>query len=222
MLRYVFSTTVALALATAPALATPWEGASVGAAFSGGWNNLEGPAITGTDDREGDDEAGFGFKLFGNYGLGDHFFARSSYDLTVYDGDLSLHEFAVGAGASLPLYESGDLGFYAAIIPSLEVAATDGTSKLAGPDGSGKDGSDVGGSFAGRADVEWRRFGAHISAAYVTFGQGDGPAYTLGFRYALTDHWSARLDWEGKWVEDAGYNIDLAYQRYMLGFERKF
>lgn len=222
MQRFVFVTTLALSFAAAPALAMPREGARLGAAFSGGQNNLEGPAITGTDDREGKDETGYGFKLFGGYGFGDYVFTRGAYDFTLYDGDLSLHEIALGAGAGLPLYRSGDFGFYASVVPSLEIAVTDGTRKLAGPDGSGEDGSDVGGSFEGRFDVEWRRLGAHVSAAYVTFGEGDGPAFSLGARYALTDHWSALAGWEGKWVEAAGFNIDLAYQRFLLGFERRF
>jgi hypothetical protein len=194
-----------------------------------GETSLDGPAVTGPEsvgEIDGEDsESGVGLQLETGYALDHGLFLRGLVEWVGYGDDPSFDM----ARASLGLGLRHDLGrlagadWYAYGILSAEYARSSGLSEYGnnptfGGLGDGKSGDDVGlgleGGVAARFAARWE---ASLYAKYYEFFDGAGPGFGARVEYALTDAWRLQGSWDGLWVEDAGYNIDLDTQRFTFG-----
>lgn len=193
-----------------------------------GQTSLEGPAITG--DLEPDEEAadGYGLQLEGSKALGDGLFVRGMGEFMQYDNDFTFQRVSLGLGYTRNLVV-GDAGtVYAYAIGGLEYARSDGLEEYKGnPDfggqGTGEDGDDVGFSVEGGIGTTFGgAWDANLYAKYYNFGEGDGPGFGVRVNYTLSEAWALLASWDGIWVEEGGYNIDLDTQRFTFGAARLF
>jgi hypothetical protein len=195
----------------------------------GGQISLEGPAITGPDtDMEGGDGDGYGIQLQYTRDLPHRYFATAQLDWAAWDDNFQMYHVTAGVGKSFPLYagESFSLGAY--LLLSAEYVSVRGLEEYGGnPDfggqGTGEDGDDLGfGAETGLTVVTPTGWGGSLFAKYYNFGEGDGPSFGLRVEKELSEDWTVQGSWEGIWVEQSGYTIDLDNQKIMLGVARRF
>gem|GEM_PF-2722122 len=191
--------------------------------------NLEGPALTGPDDVEGEDVDGYGFVLEGRVDLKQGWFVQGVLDWASWDERFYIVESRLGLGKEIPLRQSPrwDLGMY--VLPALEYLQLEGIDtyrdepRYAGR-GSFEDGSSLGFSLEAALLLNHASgLSAELYGKYLAFDGGDGPAFGLRLKAPLTDSWKALLSWDGVWVEDHDdFPIDLAHQKLSLGLLRRF
>lgn len=190
--------------------------------------DLEGPGVNGPDGSAEKGVDGAGVQFEGNWPLGDRVFARVWFDWTEYDRDLSFQQASAGIGYRRPLVRREGWGLSGYGIVAGEYARSDGVDSFqddpvfAGR-GTGESGDDFGFSAEGGAGVTWgQRWEGVLYAKYLTFGDGDGPGFGARLHYAVRPDWTVLAGWDGLWVEDAGYQIDLTPTRFTLGVARRF
>lgn len=192
-----------------------------------GQHSFEGPAITGpVDDAfEDTDESGYGFQLEASHPLANGWFARGIGEWMTYGDDESFEtiQLSLGVGyvANWITMESAATYFYG--IAGMEYYQTAGMAEFAanpkyGGAGTGQNGDDVGFSAEiGFGATILKQWDAALYGKYYNFGDGSGPGFGLRVSYALNQAWTLISSWDGLWVEDAGYQIDIDTQRFTLG-----
>ncbi|BBM87462.1 hypothetical protein [Candidatus Uabimicrobium amorphum] len=184
--------------------------------------NLEGPAVTGEDDVEGDDENGFSIEVEGYYDFWDFLYVGMSYDFSRYDTTFNVQHLRAFVGAYLSLFHTENFRLDIHGKVGVEYVRTRGLEAFEDGVGNGEDGDDWGVSVGFGLRASYHNWEFYIDSEYLSFGDGDGPGYGFGLVYHVSDHFSLIADWEGFWVEDAGFNIDLATQKYTFGFRYQF
>jgi hypothetical protein len=192
-----------------------------------GQHSFEGPAITGPIDDAVEDveESGYGVQLEASQPLGEGWFARGIGEWMSYGDDESFNALQLSLGLGyvadlLPL-ETGTVYGYG--IVGGEYYRADGLEEfeanpIYGGAGTGEDGDDFGFSAeAGLGATFLDRWETTLYGKYYSFGDGSGPGFGVRVNYALNDAWTLLGSWDGLWVEDAGYNIDIDTQRFTLG-----
>jgi hypothetical protein len=192
-----------------------------------GQHSFEGPAITGpTDDAfEDSDEGGYGFQLEASQPLGDRWFARGLGEWMTYgdDEDFNTVQLSLGIGYVADMFRLESGAIYAYGIAGAEYFRTDGLEEFEanpayGGAGTGEDGDDIGFSAeAGVGATFLDRWGTMLYGKYYSFGDGSGPGFGARVSYAISNAWNLLGSWDGIWVEDAGYNVDIDTQRFTLG-----
>jgi hypothetical protein len=192
-----------------------------------GQHSFEGPAITGpVDDAfEDSDESGYGVQMEASQPLGGGWFTRGMAEWMTYgdDEDFNTVQLSLGLGYVVDLVPLETGAVYAYGLVGGEYFRADGLDEFEanpnfGGQGSGEDGDDVG--FSGEAGIGatfLERWEASLYGKYYTFGDGSGPGFGARVNYALNETWALLGSWDGMWVEDAGYNIDIDTQRFTLG-----
>lgn len=192
-----------------------------------GQHSFEGPAITGpVDDAfEDSDESGYGVQVEVSQPLGGGWFTRGMGEWMTYgdDEDFNTVHLSLGLGyvADLVALDAGALYGYAII--GGEYFRADGLDEFEanpafGGAGSGEDGDDVG--FSGEAGVGatlFDRWDTSLYGKYYNFGDGSGPGFGARVSYAVNETWTLLGSWDGLWVEDAGYTVDIDTQRFTFG-----
>ncbi len=192
-----------------------------------GQHSFEGPAITGpVDDAfEDTDENGYGLQVEASQPLGSGWFARGMGEWMTYGDseDFNTVQLSIGLGYAADLVPLETGAVYAYGVAGGEYFRTDGLDEFEanpsyGGAGTGEDGDDVGFSAeAGLGATFLDRWEATLYGKYYSFGDGSGPGFGARVSYALNDAWTLLGSWDGLWVEDAGYNIDIDTQRFTLG-----
>lgn len=191
--------------------------------------NLEGPAVTGPgDDIEGEDVDGFGIEIEYKRTLPKNTFGLVRMDWASWDSEFNMIHVSAGVGkpVTLRLADAYTIGTY--LLLTAEFVSTDGLDTYEadpayGGLGTGEDGDDLGVGIETGLTVDTRAgWSGDLYAKYYNFGEGDGPAFGLRIRKEINDRWSAHLSWDGTWVEEAGFNIDLAHQKIKFGVSRRF
>lgn len=199
-----------------------------------GQSRLEGPAITGPKNKDAslgeESETGAGLQLEVERHLTPALFLKGQAEWMRYGNDpgFDFTRLSLGLGGRR------DLGLFLGLrwqvhgILSLEYARSGGLSGFAGnPDfgglGTGKSGDDTGfgveGGLLGRLSSDWSFL---LFGKYHDFGNGSGPGFGFRAEYTLTESWDLQAGWEGLWVEDAGYQIDIDTQRFTFSVSCRF
>lgn len=193
-----------------------------------GQMNLEGPAVTGTGDAGGEDVDGYGIQVQALQPIRGNAFGTAALDWSVYDDEFQFFQTTLGLGYRQPVIERTDWGVSLYGVLGIEYARSEGLGEYRndakfGGQGTGEDGDDIGGSVEGGANLTFARaWETALYAKYFNFGDGDGPGFGARLNYTINEDWTAVSSWEGIWVEDAGFNIDIATQKFTLGLARKF
>lgn len=193
-----------------------------------GPHSFEGPAITGpVDDAfEDSDESGYGFQLEASQPLGGSgWFARGMGEWMTYgdNEDFNTVQLTLGIGYAADILPLKSGAIYAYGIVGGEYFRTDGLDEFKanpayGGAGTGEDGDDIGFSAeAGVGTAFFERWETTLYGKYYSFGDGSGPGFGARLNYALNDAWTLLGSWDGLWVEDAGYHVDIDTQRFTLG-----
>lgn len=192
-----------------------------------GQHSFEGPAITGpVDDAfEDSEENGVGFQLEANQPLGSGWFARGVVEWVTYgdDKDFDALQLSAGLGYGRTLAEFEGAVVHGYLIGGAEYYGVSGLDEFRGaPEyggaGTGEDGDDIGVSLEGGVSAtfagDWE---VGLYSKYFSFGDGSGPGFGARVSYALSPSWRLLGSWDGIWVEDAGYTVDIDTQRFTLG-----
>ncbi|MGA0368954.1 MAG: hypothetical protein ACO3N7_05840 [Kiritimatiellia bacterium] len=197
--------------------------------LTGGGISLEGPAITGPDTEiEGEDGDGYGLQLQITRDLSNRFYTTALLDWAAWDDNFQMWHLTAGVGRTFPLHtgESFSLGTY--LLLSAEYVSVSGLEEYRGhPDfgglGTGEDGDDIGfGAETGLTLAASGGWAGTLYGKYYNFGDGDGPSFGIRVEKALSDTWTLQGAWDGMWVEESGYTIDLDTQKLTLGLARRF
>ena len=200
-----------------------WRSFEIG--LLGASHNLEGPGVTGFGDDEGEDESSYG--VFARYRteFSDYLHLTADLSYESIDSDISLVRGYLAPGIHYDFNENaslyGEVGLSWAMTDGLE----DYAERRVSNDRTG--GSDIGVALM----VGFRhRFGAnewHIAGGYTAFGRedypggddstGDGAVYELGYAYHINEDMAISATWVGNWIEDAGYDMDLATRGVRVG-----
>ena len=197
-----------------------------------GQHSFEGPAITGPVDDAFEDaeEYGYGFQVEASQPLGRGWFIRGTGEWMTYGDDESFNtiQLSLGVGYVANLFTMETGAVYGYVNLGGEYYRTDGLEEFEanpkyGGAGTGQDGDDIGFSVeAGLGATFLERWETTLYAKYFDFGDGSGPGFGARVSYALNDSWTLLGSWDGIWVEDAGYEIDIDTQRFTLGAARLF
>lgn len=198
-----------------------------------GSHSFEGPAITGPIDDafEDSDDAGLGFQLEASLPLGGRWFARGIGERMSYgDGGagFSTLQLSLGLGYAADLVPLANGAIYAYGVVGGEYYRTDGLDEFRGNPayggaGTGEDGDDTGFSAeAGIGATFLGRWESTLYGKYYNFGDGSGPGFGARLNYAIHRQWTLVGSWDGIWVEEAGYNVDIDTQRFTLGVAWSF
>lgn len=192
-----------------------------------GQHSFEGPAITGpTDDQfEDAEDGGYGFQLEASQPLRGGWFARGTGEWMTYgdNEDFNTLQLSLGLGYVADLFQIKTGAIYGYGIVGGEYYRTDGLEEFEanpayGGAGTGQGGDDFGFSAeAGVGATLFERWETTLYGKYHSFGGGSGPGFGARIDYALNDVWTLLGSWDGIWVEDAGYNLDIDTQRFTLG-----
>lgn len=226
-LSFIMLTTTATAFGAETDGRLSWNTIEIGGLVSR--HNLEGPAATGYSDIEGADTTGGGVYVRGRMGLGDWFHITADASMEQVDGDVTVARATLAPGVHLNL--SNHITVYAELgAAMISVSGLDDYAERTA-DAVGDGGSDVGliGLVGVRGQL-WDVWEWHLAAGYLAFGSesypagqpeaessGDGPMFELGAAYQVTDRWALAATWTGAWVEDAGFETDLATQQLRVG-----
>jgi hypothetical protein len=197
-----------------------------------GQHSFEGPAITGPVDDAFEDaeESGYGAQLEASQAFGDGWFAKGTGGWMTYGDDESFDtiQLSLGVGYVADLFETETGAIYGYGIVGGEYYRTDGLDEFEanpkyGGAGTGEDGDDFGFSAeAGLGATFAERWDTTLYAKYYNFGDGSGPGFGARLGYELNDAWTLLGSWDGIWVEDAGYNVDIDTQHFTLGAAYKY
>ncbi len=192
-----------------------------------GQHSFEGPAITGpVDDAVGDaEESGYGVQLEASHPLGSGWFLRGMGEWMAYGNDEGFNtvHMSIGVGYVADLMSLKTGAIYGYGLAGGEYFRADGleefeTNPNYGGAGTGENGDDYGFSAeAGIGTMFLERWEAALYGKYYNFGDGSGPGFGARVGYVLSDAWTLLGSWDGIWVEDAGYNIDIDTQRFTFG-----
>jgi hypothetical protein len=192
-----------------------------------GQHSFEGPAITGPIDDAFEDaeESGYGVQLEASQPLGGAWFVRGIGEWMTYGDseDFNTLQLSVGLGYVADLFQMNTGAIYGYGIVGGEYYRTDGLEEFEanpqyGGAGTGQDGDDFGFSAeAGLGATFIERWETVLYGKYYSFGDGSGPGFGARVSYSLNDAWTLLGSWDGIWVEDAGYKIDIDTQRFTLG-----
>lgn len=192
-----------------------------------GQHSFEGPAITGPIDDAVEDaeESGYGVQSEASQPLGDGWFLRGMGEWMTYgdDDDFNTVQLSLGLGYVFDLLPLETGSVYGYGIAGGEYFRTDGLDEFEanptyGGAGTGENGDDFGFSAeVGLGASFLSRWETSLYGKYYSFGDGSGPGFGARVSYALNDAWTLLGSWDGIWVEDAGYNIDIDTQRFTLG-----
>jgi opacity protein-like surface antigen len=236
-----------LLLATLVAMTQATEAQEIGSGLSGtqfGWmktvHNLEGPGVNGHqgttpggEELEGIDESGFGAWVRGRYALGSRFHLTLDGSAERIAGNVNLLRGFVLPGVHFPLGQRAALYAEAGV----QLARTSGLEDYAGRTAAAVagGGSDVAlGGLLGVRYAFGSRVAGHLASGYFDFGEvpypagfdeasssGEGPVFEWGLGYRLNDQFDLRADWQGTWIEDGEFLMDLATQQFRLGLNWK-
>lgn len=194
-----------------------------------GQTSLDGPAVTGPEEVgeiEGEEsESGVGPQLEFGLPLGGGLFVNGLAEWISYGNDpgFDMSRASLGLGIHHALTEGENVSYYVYGIAGAEYARSSGLSEYKnnptyGGLGDGKSGDDVGigieGGIGALFGANWE---ANLYSKYYEFFDGAGPGFGTRIAYTLNDQWRLLGSWDGLWVEDAGYNIDIDTQRFTLG-----
>lgn len=194
-----------------------------------GETSLDGPAVTGPEsvgEIDGEDsESGVGPQLEFGLPLGGGVFVNGLAEWVAYGDDpgFDMSRASLGIGMLRALTEGEGSSYYAYAIAGAEFARSSGLDEYGknptyGGLGDGKSGEDVGLGIEGGLGALWgSRWEGNLYAKYYEFFDGAGPGFGTRLAYALSDELRLVGSWDGLWVEDAGYNIDIDTQRFTLG-----
>lgn len=192
-----------------------------------GQHSFEGPAITGPMDDAVEDaeESGYGAQLEVSQSWGGGWFTRGMGEWITYGDNEDFHavQLSLGLGyvADLVPLKTGALYGYG--IVGGEYYRADGLDEFeANPNyggaGTGESGDDIGFSAeAGVGATFLDRWEATLYGKYYSFGDGSGPGFGVRLSYAINEGWTLLGSWDGLWVEDAGYPVDIDTQRFTVG-----
>ncbi|MGA1193486.1 MAG: hypothetical protein ACO3ZG_03785 [Kiritimatiellia bacterium] len=202
----------------------------VSARIVAGETSLDGPAVTGPEsvgEIEGEDsESGVGLQLETGMPLGDKgLFVNGLVEWVDYGDDpgFNMTRASLGVGLLHRLNQNEGTAYYVYAIGGIEYARSSGLDEYGnnptfGGLGDGKSGDDVGIGLEGGVGVLFGgKWESNLYAKYYEFFDGAGPGFGARVFYALSDDWRLVGSWDGLWVEDAGYNIDLDTQRFTIG-----
>jgi len=157
--------------------------------------------------------------------FGGGWFARGTGEWMTYGDEESFDtvQLSLGVGyvADLLPLESGSI--YAYGVAGGEYFRTDGLDEFEanpkyGGAGTGEDGDDAGFSAeAGLGATFADRWDSTLYGKYYNFGDGSGPGFGVRVSYTWNEAWTLLGSWDGLWVEEAGYNLDIDTQRFTLG-----
>jgi len=191
--------------------------------------NLEGPAVTGSDDSGGTDKDGYGFRIDVETALSERWYVKGLIDWASWDDRFYIIQSTLGVGRIFPLHQGEQWSTSLYLLPALEYIQLEGIDAYVdepefGGRGTGEDGNDVGLSLeSGITLTHARGLSGTLYAKYLNFDEADGPAFGLRFALPLNASWRALASWEGIWVEDQeDFPIDLATQRITVGISRRF
>lgn len=199
--------------------------------FSGraviGQHSFEGPAITGPTDDEFEDseESGYGFQLEASQPLWGDWFTRGTGEWMAYgdNEDFNAIQLSLGVGYAADVLSLKNGAIYGYGLVGGEYYRTEGLDEFEanpkyGGAGTGEDGDDFGFSAEiGLGAALFERWEATVYGKYYSFSDGSGPGFGARVNYALNKSWTLLGSWDGIWVEDAGYNLDIDTQRFTLG-----
>ncbi len=196
---------------------------------SAGQINLEGPAVTGSEDGEGTDKDGYGFRIDVEHHLNNNWYVKGLIDWSSWDDRFYIIQSTLGVGKTFPLTQGDTWSTSLYVLPALEYIQLEGIDAYVdepefGGRGTGEDGNDIGLSLeSGFTLTHANGVSGTLYAKYLTFDEADGPAFGFRFVAPVADSWNVLASWEGIWVEDQeDFPIDLATQRITLGISRRF
>ena len=201
----------------------------VSARIVAGETSLDGPAVTGPEsvgEIDGEDsESGVGPQLEFGLPLGGGLFLNGLAEWISYGDDpgFDMARASLGLGIYHALTEGEKSSYYVYAIAGAEYARSSGLTEYGnnptyGGQGVGKSGDDVGiGLEGGVGALFGANWEANLYSKYFEFFDGAGPGFGARIAYTLNDQWRLLGSWDGLWVEDAGYNIDIDTQRFTLG-----
>jgi hypothetical protein len=217
-----------LAGGTAAYADNPWRHDHLGLSLYTGSSGLEGPAVTAMPDGGEQDVDLYGLRLEGHWLLGEAWYARGVTDFSRLEGGGGLVQANVSIGIIRSLVEADDWNLDGYVQAGVEYARS---SSLDGyvtdPDFDGTGSGRSGDAFGGSAEVGlslgfWRDSRVGLFAKYLAFGDGDGVSFGVLLGHDLTETWTVTVGLDAVWVEDAGIEIDLDFQRFSVGLLRKF
>jgi hypothetical protein len=214
--------------ATIVSAESTWRQDYVGIAFYTGSSDLEGPAVTALADGGEQEVDMSAVRLEAHKLLDELLYLRGGTDFSRLDGGGRLIQANASIGIVRSLSASDSFSLDAYLQGGVEYARSSNLDEyLTDPQfdgtGSGRSGDAIGASAeVGLIMGLWSNGHGRVSGKYISFGDGDGVAFGIHLDHDLSDAWTVTFGLEGVWVEDAGIQIDLDYQRFGLGLLRKF
>jgi len=202
----------------------PWRHDHLGLSLQAGSFELDGPTGTEAPDGEEEDLGMYGLRIEGHMLLGDVWYTRGVADLSRLDGEAGLVQVnaSIGTIRALATWDAWNLDGYAQAGVEY-VRSSDLDSLVNDPtfEGSGS-GDEVGATVEIGLSLGFRpETRADLFAKYLALGDG-GVSFGVRVSHDLNETWTLTGGLDAVWVEDAGPQIDLDFQRFSLGVVRKF